>query len=244
MPRRPPPRCSTPRCPHFKPCPVHKRPSPPRSLTTSARGYDVEHQRTAALVLQHQPWCTWCSARSDLCADHIYPGQPERGYQTLCRSCNTRKMLNERAGRVLTVLAGIPGAGKSTWAQLNANAQWLTSDGTRLAGHDPMDVMAALVDTAAARLRAGQDVTIDACSTQERWRTVWLQLAPRMGARARLVVMHCSLEQAIARQQHRPAHQRVDPRVIRRYHAEFEAMLAVLPDEGWDEIIHHGQRSS
>lgn len=213
---------------------------PPRTVTTSERGYGAEHQRSAIICLQQQPWCTWCAARDDLCADHIHPGRPELGYQTLCRRCNTRKMLNERAGRVLTVLAGIPGAGKSTWAQLHASDQWITSDATRLTKADPLEVMSALVDTAAARLRAGQDVTVDACTTQDRWRSIWLMLAPRMGARSRLIVIHCTLDQAIARQRNRPSHQRVDQRVIRRYHDEFGIMLNALPHEGWDEVVHHG----
>lgn len=93
MPRRPAARCSTPRCPHLKPCPVHRAPRAPgqHRRSTSERGYGSKHQAASKACIEAQPWCSWCGAYEDLVADHIVPGQPEDGYQTLCRSCNTRR---------------------------------------------------------------------------------------------------------------------------------------------------------
>lgn len=92
MPKRPVPRCTTPRCPHLQPCPVHRpsRSQAPRP-TTSQRGYGAAHQRAARACIAAQPWCTWCGALTDLVADHLVPRRPQLGYQTLCRSCNTAR---------------------------------------------------------------------------------------------------------------------------------------------------------
>lgn len=64
--------------------------------------YGEQHQRTsAALIAEHRiRYGDMCPGLEgvrdahhspDLVADHLVAGQPEHGYQTLCRSCNSRR---------------------------------------------------------------------------------------------------------------------------------------------------------
>lgn len=63
--------------------------------TTCQRTYRTRYnrawQRLSETTRRNQPWCTWCGTSTDLVADHLIPGQPERGVRTLCRPCNTRR---------------------------------------------------------------------------------------------------------------------------------------------------------
>lgn len=65
--------------------------------------YGKQHQRTsAALIAAHvSQYGWWCPGlegvrdahqSTDLVADHLVAGQPEHGYQIVCRGCNSRRM--------------------------------------------------------------------------------------------------------------------------------------------------------
>ena len=53
--------------------------------------YSGPWQRLSREQRQRVPYCEWCGTEDDLCADHLVPGRPEYGLQTLCRSCNSRR---------------------------------------------------------------------------------------------------------------------------------------------------------
>jgi len=82
------PKCGIPECHHNRPCPKHRT---KRTLTTGQRGYDGAHKRAAKAQLDKQPYCSWCGTTEDLCADHVEPGNPDAGYDTLCRRHNSQR---------------------------------------------------------------------------------------------------------------------------------------------------------
>jgi hypothetical protein len=72
--------------------PTRNGPRCPTCTKTRRQQYDQPSWRhLSKTVRATQPWCTWCGATNDLCADHIIPGHPEHGVRTLCRPCNTRR---------------------------------------------------------------------------------------------------------------------------------------------------------
>jgi 5-methylcytosine-specific restriction enzyme A len=100
--------CAIGRCRNVTPCPVHPRgrqwvtdplrPSPWRS------GYDAEHQRLRAELLDEEPFCRirapGCTIDATV-ADHIVPlrqgGARDRSnLQPACRHCHAIKSARER----------------------------------------------------------------------------------------------------------------------------------------------------
>lgn len=67
MPRRPPSRCTWPRCPHRTPCPTHGR-----STSSTARGYGHAYQQARTDLLASNPPCAYCGAPATT-ADHVPP---------------------------------------------------------------------------------------------------------------------------------------------------------------------------
>lgn len=129
----------------------------------------------------------------------------------------------------LTVLCGIPGSGKSTWAAAHSELGiHLTADACRTHSADPSDVMADLYSATVTRLRTGSDVIIDACNTQPWWRGRWRDVARALDADAHLVLLHCDVRVAIARDLARPRGQRVGPHVVRAYASDFVSIVRGL----------------
>lgn len=141
----------------------------------------------------------------------------------------------------LTVLCGIPGSGKSTWASAHPElGVHLTADACRTHGADPTEVMADLYATVVDRLKAGADVIIDACNTQPWWRARWVDVARALDVEAHLVLMHCEVRTAIDRDLARPRGQRVGPHTVRAYASDFISLLRSLPAElpSWASVSH------
>ena len=81
VPHKQMPRCSEPRCPHRKPCPIHTKPRS-RDLRTNAdrgrgssaqRGYDAAYRRKREALLVGDPVCYWGCGRKATTGEHIPP---------------------------------------------------------------------------------------------------------------------------------------------------------------------------
>lgn len=78
-------------------CTDHQLPSPPKTGTTTERGYDQTWRKLSERARRLQPWCSDCFTTEDLTADHSErawerkaAGKPIRLRDTdvVCRSCN------------------------------------------------------------------------------------------------------------------------------------------------------------
>jgi predicted kinase len=108
----------------------------------------------------------------------------------------------------LTVLMGVPGSGKTTWARTNAPGQVLCStDRLRTdRGLTEAGVVAylnALRSKAERSLAAGRDVIVDACNVRRNERSRWWGVARAQKARARLVVVYAPVQTALQVQRDR-----------------------------------------
>lgn len=137
---------------------------------------------------------------------------------------------------VLWVTMGVPGAGKSTWSRRSGlpvvSLDWLRRDRELAAS----DVVPWAQRRVAETLAAGESCVVDGCNTLARHRAVWLAMARRTDAEARLVCVPCSPAVAWSRQARRPEGQRVPRQVIARYAQQYAAALPLLAREGWHSI--------
>lgn len=139
----------------------------------------------------------------------------------------------------LIVLAGVPGAGKSTYAaglgdrrtiRLNTHAYR-----ERRAG--AVAHLSALPEAAAAALRAGRTVIVDAVNATPAARRRWLRLAAALEVPAELHVILTDPTVAAARD-HRRRH-RAGADIIDQAADDLAYSLAsgAVAAEGWDEIV-------
>ncbi len=137
---------------------------------------------------------------------------------------------------VLTVLMGVPGSGKSTFAA-SANQQVLSTDETLgLEDHEKPEVMKRLHREAQDLLATGQDVIVDGCNVSPALRAQWRNVAKAAGAVSRLVVLHCEDQEAQANQQ---ARGRLVPEdKMARYWEQFRESLTAIDDEDWGSVEH------
>lgn len=87
----------------------------------------------------------------------------------------------------LTLLCGLPAAGKSTWAARHCAALVVSADAIREQHAPAAVVFDTLYSRAAAALSAGQNVVIDACSLTRAARSRARDLARAHGAACDLV---------------------------------------------------------
>lgn len=141
----------------------------------------------------------------------------------------------------LTVLCGLPAAGKSTWARrFGGGTTVLSADGIRELKAPPAGTIEALVRAARAALSRREDVTIDACSIVKRHREAWLALAQEVGAKTLLILIDCPVEIAIARDAQRPSHQQCGAYFISRYATFWAKERETLAGESWSEVRTFG----
>lgn len=103
-----------------------------RRGSAASRGYDREWQRLRLMVLRREPLCRMCAQWGVIMpatdVDHIIPkregGQDTfENLQPLCHSHHSQKTATEKTGGTLgqrarvTVVAGPPGAGKTTYVR-------------------------------------------------------------------------------------------------------------------------------
>lgn len=141
----------------------------------------------------------------------------------------------------LTLLMGLPGVGKTTWATANAPGQVLCStDRLRTdRGLTEAGVVAylnALRSKAERSLAAGQSVVVDACNVRRSERSRWLGVARKHRAVARLVVLHAPLQMLLDVQRDRT--HGVGEVEMLDYHQQMRRSLQGLSWETWDEIVH------
>jgi len=136
-------------------------------------------------------------------------------------------------GATLTVLAGLPASGKSTYARAHVGGAALLSADSIREGEAAGKVFARLHRIAAWHLASGRDVWIDACSLQVRSRQEWLVLARKAGARAVLVIIEASV--AVCRARDRA---RAQPAGVSwgKYTTEWAALPALAAREGWARV--------
>ncbi len=90
--------------------------------SASERGYDRRWQRLRKLILHRDPICKICDRVSSTDVDHIIPKaqggeDTEENLQGLCHACHSKKTTGEsRPSIPTTIIAGPPGAGKSSYA--------------------------------------------------------------------------------------------------------------------------------
>ena len=132
----------------------------------------------------------------------------------------------------LYVLIGLPGSGKSHWAQANAhriNAIVVGSDEVRAEIQNPRDgnaVFAEVERRARAHLQTDRSVILDATHYQRRYRTYAIDLAHQLGVTCVAVWFATPLATALQRNGWRTGdrfgEQRVPDRIIRHMAAHFD----------------------
>lgn len=106
----------------------------------------------------------------------------------------------------LTLLCGMPGAGKSTYASRVPNAVVLTADAMRLRPDvAPRRLFAELFARARKRLTEGHNVVIDVCALRREDREPWLRVARDVGADTHLVLIDTPYATCRERDAKRPA---------------------------------------
>ena len=154
--------------PVHRPYPQAKRVEAPR-IKTTALGYNYRWRQTSKRYLFLHPLCVACEAQGRLTpateVDHITPHKgdqalfwDESNWQPLCRPCHSRKTAVEvgyvsasilpswikNLAKPLTVVAGPPAAGKTTYVREHASQRDLVLD---------LDVIAQEMGIAASRDR-------------------------------------------------------------------------------------------
>ena len=139
----------------------------------------------------------------------------------------------------ITVLMGIPGAGKSYWAKSNR------AENTYIASTDPIRTQQIdnfnsyinyLRRESLDQLNAGNSVIADATHIDRSDRLWWLKAANSFNATSRLVVIQASLKTCLSVQANRT--HPVPSGVVRKYHYRLEQQLPLIRKELWDEIIY------
>lgn len=142
----------------------------------------------------------------------------------------------------LTVTLGVPGSGKSTWAEAQP-AWWACTDLERTSDVKHDRFIEALQARALRQLRAGVDVVTDGCNVDHRTRRSWLELGRRVDARCVLAIVECDADEALRRNAGRPHGERVPHQRMLRYLERFPVARTQVGAEGWDDITYTSPRS-
>jgi predicted kinase len=136
---------------------------------------------------------------------------------------------------VLTLLAGAPAAGKSTWLAGKGEAlgKVLSADEIRTHGADARAVFTRMQWRARHTLRCGANVVVDACSLRSVDREEWLRIAIEAGARPEIVVFTTPIAVCRARDAARPHPANVDWERVSRDHA---ALQRAVRREKWSRV--------
>ena len=133
----------------------------------------------------------------------------------------------------LNMMIGIPGSGKSTFAQEYLSGTYLSSDDLRdeLGKIDIWEEMHVRTEEA---LRLGEDVIYDATNIKKKDRKTVLELAKEYGARSVAYVMDTPFEECLERNKMRDVKRIVPVDVVERMRENYE----LTTYEEFDEIIH------
>lgn len=81
-------------------CSDHQLPSPPKTVSRAAAGYDSVWRRLSVRARRLQPWCSDCGTSDDLTTDHSTEAWKRRSegkvirlvdVDVVCRSCNSKR---------------------------------------------------------------------------------------------------------------------------------------------------------
>jgi len=142
----------------------------------------------------------------------------------------------------LTILCGLPGSGKSTWAETNRQDDELVLSADIVRKRPRMRAPNQILGMqllAPDHLRRGTSVIIDACSTNPSDRHEWLFIARRAQASTRLVIIDTPLSRCLDRQ-HERGRAAVSSMIIQKQAAMLDASRARFACEDWDDIITIG----
>lgn len=140
----------------------------------------------------------------------------------------------------MTVMLGMPGSGKSTWAAAHAHhsgARLFTTDPIRIDNRNVVSFLQRMTSDVDLALAAGDDVVIDACNVNTQHRLRWLRLGRRHGARCVLALVATDPAEAMARNERRPVDERVPADRMESYARQMPRARARLQGERWDEIV-------
>jgi len=93
----------------------------------------------------------------------------------------------------MVLTCGLPGAGKSYWAERQRGYDILSMDAIRKAGANPRRESLVLQKRVAAHLARGSNVIVDICALRRIDRANWLRIGRDHRARCELVVFHTPL---------------------------------------------------
>lgn len=140
--------------------------------------------------------------------------------------------------KLLTVMCGAPGAGKSTW--IDDNCPDAVRLSTEVVRRNPkrkmMSQLGGIKTLAPDLLRRHLHVVVEACSTKKRDRLDWLQVARVSHAPTQLVIVQTDLKTCLARQELR-GNASVPESIVRAHHSRLAADLPTIESEGWDEVV-------
>lgn len=144
----------------------------------------------------------------------------------------------------LTVLMGVPAAGKSTLVESMPNLVHISPDlnRERLTGSKSdqsrnAEVFQLAYDETRDLLNSGHDVIFDATNVQKFSRDVLLDIAEEAGAETRLIVLRVPFEECKARNLYR-VHGRVPEHIMDIMHERFTRSLSEIGFERWDQIVN------
>lgn len=139
----------------------------------------------------------------------------------------------------LTIMCGLPGAGKSTWVEQHREANELVMSADVIRKHPrrrmPNQILGMQLMTP-DHLRRGISVIIDACATNPADRHEWKHIARCGHATTRLVIVQTPEAVCIQRQASRGANG-VPTLNIRKQSLMLEHSIPLIDLEGWDEVV-------
>lgn len=139
--------------------------------------------------------------------------------------------------RVIWVLMGAPGSGKSTWVRQHKTGfeHIYNTEAVRI--NRELDVAAFMHlqrIMAVKAVEGGKDLIADGTHTIKTHRMVWLNLAQRLGIETKLIIFNTRLQTCLEVQKQRefPA----PNRVVSDHHKRLQLAKLQAKREGWDYI--------
>jgi predicted kinase len=143
--------------------------------------------------------------------------------------------------RLITVLMGAPGAGKTTWLKNNKSGNEHIASTEAIRVNRDMDrgvFMAGMRIRAIRAAESGQDLIIDGTNTINSHRLLWINLAKRLNVESKLVAFNTSLPLLIQAQAIRQFPAPI--KIVKEHHVRMQIALKSVHNEGWNsiEVIH------